>query len=608
MKQLLPTLLLLGAALAQAAIPCPPEPDGTRALASDSLLLLMQCQPEAGDSITERLRQLLDAGASTEVSDEQGRQPLHLALARLHEGPDWQAAALLLLGRGAPANAADHNGITPLQLASAETDGLVTAELLAQGADPLQADNNGDHALHHALRHTGNRATFAALLYSTGADLEEEERELLVERLIQQQRVDLLDALLEYIPHQTLDPIDASRALATLLWQGADVDCAERFLAAGAEPALVHSQGGGDLAWRLATLAHTEQLDWLLAQGYPLNELPASGFPPLFFASLAATRILLQRGADPNLASREHGTVAAAFIDPPAPFNDGGERLDRERLALLLAAGLAPDRRDHQGLTALQRALDADQLWLVQALLNAGADPTKTTNGERSLLPLALSRGRLPTVQALIRALPDVHERHPLLLLDYVGTEAPDPALVEALLVAGAAPDLTGAEGESALLRAARLQRWPLVKLMLNYGANPELSNAQGCTLHCYSWSMPDEIRLALPGQKPPGWQWPAIQRTPAAFFALALSPMLALWLITVGVALARYRPLWPDLLWLGASLAITVVLGASLFFDCDPCLIRDHRTQSWLLMVVATLIYAIGPLRRWRQTRLAQP
>ncbi len=578
-------------------------------LAADSMALhrLLDC-PRTDTVPALQPADLLDAGSAADSVDGNGRSALHLALLGLRQQQQvdfFRDAALLLLSRGAAAELADNEGIRPLHLASAEPDGMISGELIALGADPLITDNDGNTALDHAVRHPGNALTFALLLDTAGADLADDGLELLVEALIQQQRADLLDQLLARFPTLELDPVDASRALARLLWNGGRMESAERFWRAGSDALLVYSQGGSNLAWRLASLGHLAELDWLLADGFPLNQLPESGFPPLYFADLEASRALLKRGADPNLGSRQHGTVAAAFMAPPPPFDDGGVSLDKARLSLLLDAGLDPNRRDAQGMTALERALDADQLWLVQALMEAGAEPTRTLSGERSLLPKAIKQGRLPTIQSMIRALPDVTDRHPLLLFDYVGSDNANAEIAEALLVAGLSPDLSGAEGESALLRAARLQRWPLVTLMLRYGADPERANAQGCTLHCYSWSMPEPLQKQLRGGEPQRWQWPDINQQPSAFFALALSPMLALWLLSVAVALARYRAMWPGVLWMTVSALLTVLVGAALFADCDPCLTQQHSTRHYLLMVLATLLFAAGP---WRKRLVALP
>lgn len=583
------------------------EGDALTLLAADSMALhrLLAC-PRTETAPALQPVDLLDAGSPVDSVDEDGRSALHLALLGLQQPQQldyFRDTALLLLSRGAAADLADNAGVRPLHLASAEPDSMISGELIALGADPLVTDNDGNTALDHAVRYPGNALTFALLLDTAGADLADDGLELLLETLIQRQRADLLDQLLARFPTLELDPVDASRALARLLWDGGRMESAERFWRAGADAVLVHSQGGSDLAWRLASLGHLAELDWLLADGFPLNQLPESGFPPLYFANLEASRALIQRGADPNLGSRQHGTPAAAFIAPPPPFADGGAALDKARLTLLLEAGLDPNRRDAQGMTALERALDADQLWLVQALMEAGAEPTRTLSGERSLLPKAIEQGRLPTIQAMIRALPDVTDRHPLLLLDYVGSDNANTEIAEALLVAGLSPDLSGAEGESALLRAARLQRWPLVTLMLRYGADPERANAQGCTLHCYSWSMPEPLQKQLRGGEAPSWQWPSIDRQPSAFFALALSPMLALWLLVVAVALARRRAMWPGVLWMAATVALSVLAGAALFVDCDPCLIRQSEQQHYLVMTLAALLFAIGP---WRKRLLA--
>jgi ankyrin repeat protein len=543
---------------------------------------------------------LLEAGASPAEIDASGVAPLHLALARIHHdhAEFYRQTALLLLSRGAPVSQAGPNGVLPLHLAAAETDGRISGELLAMGADPLATDNRGQSALDHALQYTNNHVTFALLLNATAGDLSEDTIELLVDKMVQQERVDLLEQLLIRFPALELDPIDASRALALALWHGGNKESAERFWRAGADALLVHSQGQGDLAWRLATLGHTAELDWLLADEYPLNRLPASGFPPLFFANEQATAILLARGADPNLSSLEHGTLAAAFIAPPPPYDDGGSALSESRLQLLLAAGLRLNQRDPQGLTALERALDADQQSWALLLLRAGADPAITRDSAPSLLPKALGQGRLPVLQALMRAIPDLPQRHPLLLMEYLNNDQPDTEIIEALLVGGIPLHLADHSGETPLLRAARQQQWPVVQLLLRYGADPLQSNAQGCSLHCYSWSMPAPLRQQLEGD-PQSWQWPAANEHPHGFFALGVSPLLALWLAAVGIGLARRRPLWPSVLWMLASVVITLIGGAALFYQCSPCLIQPTAHQLYITMVLGALLFLIGPWRR---------
>lgn len=608
------TLLLAGGGnRAQAADPLCQLPDDADPVqlapyAAEPLPLhrLLRCDwPAQQPPQSQQLRWLLDAGAEVNDSDARQQSALLLALQQLHQQPaaHWRDAALLLLQRGAPVRQADIDGLTPLHLAAADSEPTLTEALLAAGADPLARDSLGRLAIDHTLEHGSHANNFALLFDRSASELSDEEKELLLEKLIQARRAELIDHWLQQVPTLELDPIDASQLLVEYLWHDGDVEGAERYWRAGADPLLVHSQGGGDLPWRLATDGRLAELDWLLAGGLPLNAVPASGFPPLYFANLQASRALLGRGANPNLASRKNGTPAAALIAPPPPFDQGGEGIRPAKLTLLLAHGLDANQRDRQGRTALQYAVEGNVLWLVQALLDAGAEPTLTDDESASLLPRALTTGRLPMVQAIIRHLPDLQQRHPLLIRDYVGSPAPSAELLETLLVAGLSADLAGREGETALLRAARLQRWPLVRLMLRYGANTDASNRQGCSLHCYSWAMPDDLQRQVRGtDAEQNWQWPHISGNTAGFFALAVSPMLGLWLLHLGVRLARRRSLWPGSLWMVFAVLVTLVAGAALFYDCRPCLLDSAAQQSAPLMLLAVLVYAtqwIGQLRQ---------
>ena len=90
---------------------------------------------------------LLDAGASVDASDSDGLRPIHVATRPAHR------ALSLLLERGADINARTlTEGRTPLHFAvdfeSVDAVGL----LLANGADPTAADNNGETPLDLARR------------------------------------------------------------------------------------------------------------------------------------------------------------------------------------------------------------------------------------------------------------------------------------------------------------------------------------------------------------------------------------------------------------------------------------------------------------------------
>lgn len=579
---------------------------------NDTLMQLLRCPLAADDSrVLERVRQLLDAGAEATYVDSQSATPLHVALNRIDEpgaGPVhvYRDAARLLLALGADPLAADADGNTPLHLAALEADGQVTQLLLDLGADPMAVTPAGRTALEAAASGNDNLDTFALLLGA--AELQQPLDDNTLARLasLAAARLDhgKLNLLLQREPSLRIDRTDATASLARALWQGAPVEVARRLAAAGADPTALPDMGGGDLAWRLATFGREAELDWLLEQDYPLNTLPQSGIPPLFYASTEATRLLLARGADPALSSQTLGPTAAALTPPAPPFDEGGSIIRPDKLALLLEAGYPPNLQDPQGRTALEHAVRADAHWLSRALVRAGASARLSSDGEASLLPLAVKHTRVTTLQLLLRTIDDATERHPDLLLQALQSERADPLLLEALLVAGFDRETRNERGETALLLAARQQQWPLVSLLLRYGADAGATNGAGCTLQCYQWSMPEPVYRELApllGYEQPAWQPPTLEARPAGFFAVSLGPMIALWLLFVGWRLARRQPLAGPGVWLLAAAVSGILAGGALFYRCEPCVVSTPWQQMAISGSVALLVFV---LLAWRQCR----
>jgi ankyrin repeat protein len=159
---------------------------------------------------TTDIASLLDVGASTQQTDNEGRTPLHHASA-------WNTVEVvqLLLRNDASINTQDASGYTPLHDAiRINRDPNVAITLLEAGADPNARNTHGSTPLHFAIerRHPGAEEVVAALIQA-GANVDAQD---------ELGYTPLLDVL--YLP--SLDGHLVQRIAEQLLSAGADVDAA----------------------------------------------------------------------------------------------------------------------------------------------------------------------------------------------------------------------------------------------------------------------------------------------------------------------------------------------------------------------------------------------
>lgn len=131
---------------------------------SQTPLMVVLDEPPAYFGLTEQAiaEALLDAGASVDARDEDGRSPLHYATL---SGP---GATALLLKRGANVNAVASNGETPLHHAVQRESVEVVHLLLNGGADPSARNTEGStpHDVASALPISDESVAILGLLSS----------------------------------------------------------------------------------------------------------------------------------------------------------------------------------------------------------------------------------------------------------------------------------------------------------------------------------------------------------------------------------------------------------------------------------------------------------
>lgn len=201
---------------------------------------------------------------------------------------------------------------------------------------------------------------------------------------------------------------------------------------------------------------------------------PGSGSSPAWSRLLAG--LLSFAGLVPALALPEQ--------PPSAPrLAEAMERLDRERVRELLAAGAEVDAAQPDGMTALLWAAHLDELELARALVGAGADVRRSSHHGVTALSLACANGNGDLVELLLSSGADPRTTLPggetaLMTAARTGRSGP----VKALLARGADPNAHEDHGQTALHWAAAEGHLEVVQLLLAAGAERDAKLLSGLT------------------------------------------------------------------------------------------------------------------------------
>jgi uncharacterized protein len=136
-----------------------------------------------------------------------------------------------------------------------------------------------------------------------------------------------------------------------------------------------------------AAVGRTRGLEELL-DGEPglVTSWSKDGFTPLhlaaFFGEEEAVKILLERGADVNVVSRNPNIVVTPLHSAAAGSHPGVVKL-------LLEAGADVNAAQDRGFTPLHSAANNDDRESAEALLAAGADPRLTTDDGKTAADIA---------------------------------------------------------------------------------------------------------------------------------------------------------------------------------------------------------------------------
>ena len=288
-----------------------------------------------------------------------GRTVLHNAALQT----DNPTIIVLLLEAGSDPNARSNSGSTPLHYGVQNSNPVVTSHLLTAGSDPNAVENGGYTPLHYA--HLNANARVTVLLLEAGADPYSLSND-------------------GWTPFHSAVFYARVRSVSVYLDRGTDF--------------------GLTALHRAILLGDSETAMSLLADGANATPTDDYGWNSLHFAvSMGERRIvmaILEAGGDPD-ARTENGLTTLHLVADPA------------MVEALVAAGAEIDARNDLARTPLHQAALFREAAVVEALLDAGADPMLEDDEGNRPADLAERNSRIDENSDVVRRLRGADTRGP---------------------------------------------------------------------------------------------------------------------------------------------------------------------------------------------------
>ena len=322
--------------------------------------------------------------------------------------------------------------------------------LLDAGADMNATQPDGTTALHWAAFR--NDAEVAELLVRAGAD--PNARNAYGTHPLSLACTNGSSRLVKLLLQAGADPNAALESGETALMTASrtgDLESVEALLAAGAEVNATERSSQTAAMWASAE-GHARVVERLIASGADFGATLDSGFNAMFFAvregSIDVVRSLLRAGVDPNEALRRKGRPKY--------------------------------RHANTGMSPLLLAIENGHFELAVALLEAGADPNDERTGHTPLHTITWVR---KPKNSDYGSDPSPEGSGNLSSLQFVRTLVATGADVNARLKSGVSqPPKINKRGATPFLYAADKADVPLMRLLLELGADPFLPNAENTT------------------------------------------------------------------------------------------------------------------------------
>lgn len=373
----------------------------------------------------------------------------------LHYAAEWQYgdAINFLLTKGAKISAKNANGETPLFSAAKTNNPQIIQIIVDGGADIHARDNLGSTAIHTAVRWDAPLSVDKLISLGINVNVQNSAGKSPLSEAVVASKYDVAQKLLQYGANPNSCDTNGVTILMDAI-RGCNKDIVQLLLNNGANPN-VQEVNGRNAYHEAAYMGEIEIIQMIReAGGNPLAR-DKQGKTPFSIVMNKDNKIIhAVLGTNTNITDSDGNSPLHIIVK-----NKGSVELLKD----LISNGYPLDTRNSSGYTALNYAIEADDVQRATVLLENGADPflmidKKGNNG----VTIALNKNNNQIIQYIVK---------------YAG-------------------DKTDVQGNTILHYAAKTSSAQIIKTLLSYGIDKNVTNVSGDTPYnlAVRWKRGDEI------------------------------------------------------------------------------------------------------------------